>query len=232
MTDPINGKSRVRILDITGKRFGKLVAMKYHHSERKRAHWECLCDCGKTHITATSYLNTGDVTSCGCIKSPIKSVLGINAKKVRGHASWSGLLDRCYNASSKDYERYGKRGITVCDRWRASFLNFHEDMGEKPVGLSVERRDNSLGYSPENCYWGTSKQQCRNRRSNTLITIDGETKCLVEWREIKGISKSCYQWRVRNGWTPERALTTPIVAGKGEWVLVVPVKEAGSDLAE
>jgi len=212
--------SIVRVLNIEGKRFGKLVALKYHHSERKMAHWECLCDCGKTHIAATKYLQKGDVTSCGCAHSSMKSRFGVKAKDVRGYATWTGLIKRCHNPTDKDYKRYGARGITVCESWRESFANFFSDMGERPTGLSIERRDNSSGYSLENCYWGTQRQQSRNRRNNTMITLDGETKCLAEWLELKGISKSCYQWRVRNGWTTERALTTPTAAVSGEWVSV------------
>jgi hypothetical protein len=82
---------------------------------------------------------------------------------------WSAMKDRCHNPNNKQYADYGGRGITVCDRWRNSFPNFLEDMGERPEGLTLERSDNDGNYEPSNCVWETRKKQAENRR-NTRST--------------------------------------------------------------
>lgn len=92
----------------------------------------------------------------------------------RGGASptyriYQGMKTRCHNPKAKDYPRYGGRGITVCDRWRESFQNFLDDMGEVPEGnYSIDRVDGSKGYSAENCRWATFYEQHHNKRGIKL----------------------------------------------------------------
>ena len=80
------------------------------------------------------------------------------------YSSWANILQRCTNQNSQAYERYGGRGITVCDRWRNSFENFYADMGERPEGTSIDRINNDSNYEPGNCRWATSTEQNNNRR--------------------------------------------------------------------
>lgn len=124
------------------------------------------------------------------------------------HAIWRGMLARCRNVNAKDYARYGARGITVCDRW-LSFALFLADMGERPAGMTLERRDGSKGYFPENCTWATPTQQARNRRGNVNVTHDGITATVAEWAERTGLERKTLEYRIRAGWPAERALTTP-----------------------
>lgn len=122
----------------------------------------------------------------------------MNIKKIDGYCSWSSMKSRCCNPKDKDYHKYGRRGIIVCERWLNSFHDFLEDMGPRPgKGYSIERRDNDGNYCPKNCYWGTDKQQARNRRSSLKITYCGETKCLAEWAEIYNISIGTLWRRIR-----------------------------------
>lgn len=117
------------------------------------------------------------------------------------------MISRCTNENRPDYKYYGGRGITVCDRWRNSFGSFLEDMGERPEGMSIDRKQNSIGYGPDNCKWSTSKQQMQNVRTNRNITFNGETLCLMEWARRIGINKQSLSDRIKRGWPLEKALT-------------------------
>lgn len=124
--------------------------------------------------------------------------------------AWSGMRKRCANPNKHDWERYGGRGITVCDRWLNSFQNFLDDMGRRPSkNHSIDRIDNSKGYSPENCRWATRIDQQRNRRSNRMLTHKGQTLCVVAWSEIVGNSSKTILNRLNRGWTVAMALETP-----------------------
>lgn len=120
---------------------------------------------------------------------------------------WDGMYQRCNNKKCKDYPTWGGRGIGVCARW-SDFVKFYEDMGEAPAGMSLDRVDNNGPYSKENCRWATWKQQQRNRRTNKLLTHKGQTKTMAEWIEETGINKNTFEWRIANGWSADRAITT------------------------
>jgi hypothetical protein len=95
----------------------------------------------------------------------------------------------------------------VCERWN-EYENFLADMGEAPEEMSIERIDNELGYSPENCKWATAKEQANNRSGNVNVTYNGETKTVAQWAEIVGIERKTLEYRIRAGWEASRALTT------------------------
>jgi hypothetical protein len=124
--------------------------------------------------------------------------------------AWSRMIGRCTCKSNKDYHRYGGRGIRVCDRWINSYENFLADMGRKPtLGHSLDRADNNKGYEPGNCRWATQREQCNNRRSNRLITHNGETHSITEWSRRTGLDRSCISGRINQGWPVDKALTIP-----------------------
>lgn len=126
------------------------------------------------------------------------------------YKTWAGILRRIDNPNERNFARYGGRGIKVCERWR-DYVNFKADMAEGYAqGLSIERIDNAGDYEPGNCRWATRKEQCRNRRSNTMITFRGETKALSEWAELLDIPWHRITQRIRKlGWSVERAMTEP-----------------------
>jgi hypothetical protein len=124
---------------------------------------------------------------------------------------WCGIKKRCSNPQTLAYKNYGGRGITICERWQDSFEAFFADMGPRPSPQhSIERKNNALGYSPNNCIWATATIQGRNKRTNRLLTLHGQTFCLQEWAERTGLSHNTILRRKLLGWSDEKALTTPV----------------------
>jgi hypothetical protein len=115
------------------------------------------------------------------------------------------MVCRCTRSTSRDFPDYGGRGIAVCARW-LSFDLFLEDMGTIPPGLSIDRINNDGDYSPDNCRWATRYQQQRNKRSNSVIALDGESLCVAEWAERRGIHPQAIHNRLRAGWSAEDAI--------------------------
>lgn len=123
---------------------------------------------------------------------------------------WSSMRRRCYDQNAISYPRYGGRGIAVCDSWNNSFKSFFDDMGERPSkDHSIERIDNNRGYDPDNCRWATRVEQSRNRRSNRILTFNGESRCVMEWAEYLGVNNQALYRRLYKGWPVDRALSTP-----------------------
>ena len=128
---------------------------------------------------------------------------------------WSHMKRRCYDPHCISYKNYGKKGITVCDEWLHSFRPFSSWALSNgySIGLTIDRIDNSMGYSPDNCRWATVKEQNRNYSRNHKLTYKGQTKCVMEWSEEYGIKAATILERIRNGWTPEEIFTIPLRMG-------------------
>jgi hypothetical protein len=124
---------------------------------------------------------------------------------------WCGIKQRCLDEKSEVYPKYGRRGITICERWNDDFKNFLEDMGPRPPNTSLDRIDNDKGYDKENCRWATKTQQAQNRRYVNSFTYKGETKCLTQWGREYNIPYSTLRNRlIEFKWTIEDALETPV----------------------
>jgi len=127
------------------------------------------------------------------------------------YATWFSMKHRCYNPKSTSYQRYGGRGIKICNLWIDSFENFLADMGSKPTPKhSIERKNNAGDYAPDNCVWATPKEQANNRRSNTVLTHKGRSQTIAQWAFETGIDASVIYARLNDGWTSDRALSEPI----------------------
>jgi hypothetical protein len=203
-------------IDRTGQRFHDLTAIRLVRlgGQGVGAIWECRCVCGKVIECPASRLVTGHSKSCGCRKIAVATARVYRHGLARHelYDVWYGMVSRCTDESATSYSNYGARGVRVCDRWMGAdgLKNFIEDMGPRPPGLTLERKDNSAGYSPENCVWATPKQQALNRRDNRLLTFRGETLPVSAWSERVGIGKVTISERLGRGWSVEKALTTPV----------------------
>jgi hypothetical protein len=132
----------------------------------------------------------------------------VNGRETPEFSVWRAIIKRCHKPNTNGFERYGARGIAVCDRWRDSFDAFVDDMGVRPAGTSIDRFPNGAGnYEPGNCRWATPRQQAENRVSSSPITINGVTKFVREWAEISGLNAVTIKMRVRHGWPVERLLS-------------------------
>lgn len=176
------------------------------------------CDCGtEKEVTFETLERKNPSKSCGCLKSEVTTIRNKAAAKhgMSGrpeYGIWVKMKRRCSDKSDTAYAHYGGRGIEVCDRWQESIENFLEDMGPRPSALhSLERKDNSLGYSPENCVWATMRQQANNRRSNKHYLFDGRMLTLSELSRVNGVPARIIRNRVdKLGFSVCEAVTRPV----------------------
>jgi hypothetical protein len=204
----------MRALDVQGHQFGRLRVLALAQQTAHGRIWKCRCTCGRTCLVQASALTSGRTTSCGCRHRELVAARNF----VHGRTStpeygiWSHIIDRCTNQKCPSYKWYGGRGITICERWRLSFVAFLRDMGLRPSPHhTIDRIDNNGPYCPENCRWVTIDQQARNRRNNHVVTLHGKSQTLTDWLQEFHLSEHVYWARVsRYGWPVIRALTTPV----------------------
>lgn len=178
----------------------------------------CRCKCGTERRVVTRDLRNGKSRGCGCTRMPKfraaqKAVATTHGKShtAREYTIWIDMRRRCHQPQRPDYHRYGGRGIVVCERWRNDFAAFYADMGQRPDGCSLERRDNDGPYSPENCFWASKKVQDNNKRTSVRYAIFGEKLTLPEAAERYGICAATLRSRIElYGWAPVRAVTVPV----------------------
>lgn len=196
---------KYNILDFVGKTYHNLtilgVGAPYIDSKGKRKpRAKCLCKCGITLNMLMHDVLSGGTKSCGCLygRPPKTKLAATTRTKKKEYRSWRQMIYRCYSEKSGiQYERYGKRGISVCDRWLESFENFLIDMGEIPSSShSIDRINNNGNYEPSNCRWATRQEQNKNRRTTIIVEINGETKCLKDWCLHYKLSYSCIRYRI------------------------------------
>jgi hypothetical protein len=180
----------VNFKNLTNKEFGYLTAICVDDSKSnsKHTYWKCKCVCGNTRSLQTYQLTSGKVTSCGCMNKKTKKS-EIISKNRRLYSVYCSMLARCNNPKSISYKSYGAKGIKVCEEWK-EYSNFYEWSINNGYDdkLSIDRIDNSKGYSPSNCRWIPLSEQAKNRTNNVLYTHNGETHIMSEWCKILGFS--------------------------------------------
>lgn len=217
--------------DLTGKRFGRLTVIG-PDGRSETGHtslWECVCDCGAKITVRGTNLKNGSSQSCGCYRHEYLVEAHTThggakreGKRTKLYSVWIGMRRRYYDENDGNYHRYGGRGIEICDGWRENFAAFRAWAVKNGYrhNLTIDRIDNDKGYSPENCRWISVKEQALNRRSNRVVTFNGETHTFYEWDEILGFTRGTISRRVTScGWSIERALTEPIhTQNRGRWL--------------
>lgn len=171
----------------------------------------CRCKCGREKPVKLYYIQTGRSRCCvSCAAKKAKTVHGhagpSGAHESGAYKSWQAMLSRVKHNP-------GYRRVKVCARWQ-EFAAFYEDMGDRPEGATIERKDNSKGYNKDNCRWATRKEQGRNKTTNVRVVIDGVEKLLTEWLAELPIAMATYYQRTRKGMSPFEALTTPVRSRK------------------
>ena len=162
--------------------------------------------CHKEFPCRVYSINKGHTRSCGCQKYIKKNIWN----KTSINNIWRQMRNRCYNTNSPDYPSYGAIGITMCEKW-LKFEGFLEDMGDRPgKEYSVDRIDNTKGYSKENCRWATAIEQANNRKNSKYIEYKGEIKTIAEWARLYNIKYATLLGRLKNKWSIEEVFTTPI----------------------
>lgn len=192
--------------DITGMRFGSLVVKERHfpYVKREGTKWVCVCDCSNTKVINGTSLKCGATKSCGCMAKKVagERFATHGMSKTRLYQCWAGMYHR------KKYDpRYKSRDVS--DEWK-DFSKFAEWALANGYSdnLSLDRIDNSKGYSPDNCRWATRIMQNQNKSNNVNLTFNGETHCIAEWSRILNVKKGTLWSRYKSGMSVEKILTT------------------------
>lgn len=187
-----------KLNDLTGKTFGNWVVLYRNGSTpNKAAIWRCRCSlCGNEYDVSGYSLTSGASTKCRhCVP---KVTLKKPHRNERIYNIFNGMMARCYNSNNSRYSDYGGRGVTVCSEWYKNpdaffewaFANGYHD------GLSIDRINNNLGYSPDNCRWVEFSEQAQNRRNCVYVIHNGERKTLSSACRLADVNFDTVRWYI------------------------------------
>jgi hypothetical protein len=192
--------------DLTGQRFGRWAVVSFFSSPKSTVHWTCCCDCGTVRVVTNQSLLNGRSQSCGCLAFELAVVrslkhgqAGVTGKRSRAYTIWAGMLARAHFGNHPSYfTHYAPRGIGVAEEW-LKFDRFYADMGAPPEGTELDRRDNDLGYSKNNCRWATRSEQMRNTRGTRRVIVNGTVKNIPDLCDELGVNRAALRnraWRL------------------------------------
>lgn len=208
-------QNTARTIIASGMRFGLWTTLR--GGRRSIDKILCRCQCGVERMVVASSLTLGHSTYCGRYRNhperktnATKHGENARGRKKKEYSTWLGIKKRCFNPKEPGYKDYGGRGIRMCPQWVASFEGFLADVGRAPSqDHTIERVDTNGHYEPGNVVWATAVEQARNKRVTVRLTFNGETRLLVEWARIVGLSPNALRGRLYKGWSVETALTRP-----------------------
>lgn len=222
-------KQRNSYIDLTGQRFGRLVAIRIYEHSKDKITWLCKCDCGNEKVVDGHELRRGGTRSCGCLHDELAAERSLkhggtrSGQKDRLYSVWASMKDRCNNPNSDFYYRYGGRGIKVCDEWANDYAAFKKwayengyDDKAKFMQCTIDRIDLDKGYSPENCRWTDIVGQANLRSTSHWVTYNGKTQTIAQWAREYNMGYSALSIRLSKGWPIEKALETPVRRRKDE----------------
>jgi hypothetical protein len=193
-----------------GQIFSMLTAIAEKGRDKKQSLiWLFQCDCGNSLIATVSNVISNNTRSCGCLR-----IVGKTTHSACGtpeHKAWGSIKDRCFCKTNCNYKYYGARGITMFEEWRSSFQAFYHYIGPRPSpSHSIDRIDVNGNYEPGNVRWATDLDQANNRRNNKFIEFNGATLTCSQWSAKLGFKRHTIHNRLRDGWSIEKTLTTPL----------------------
>lgn len=186
----------MKMHDLTGRKFGKVLVLRFSHTDGKNRYWIGICDCGKEAISTTNRYLSGKKNSCGCLngKNGTHHMAGTPE-----YVCWATMKRRCYDPKHIGYKNYGAKGIRVCARWLTSFENFFEDMGKKPTPKhSIDRIDSNGDYEPSNCRWVDWMTQSTNKERTHKIMYKGALHTITEIAALSGLKRGTVMYRFVN----------------------------------
>lgn len=209
--------------NLVGKQFGQWsVIERAENNKYGNSQWVCQCNCdAKTIQVILGYrLRNQSSVRCQLCANKLNSEYHTKhgGKGTRLYSIWKGIKSRCNNPNNQAYEYYGAKGVRVCDEWKESFETFKNWSVQNGYSdnLTIDRIDTNGNYEPSNCRWVSMEDQNKNKTSNVILTYNNESHTLSEWSQITGIHRKTIKSRIdRNGWSIERALTTPVKKQKG-----------------
>lgn len=206
-----------RIIDLKGKRFGRLTVIEPQRTKDGRFGWLCKCDCGGETVANIGDLKSGNTSSCGCLRVEVSSIRAKThgKSKTRLYDVWINMRQRCSNKNLPSWEHYGGRGIKVCSDWNTSFEKFMEwalSSGYEDK-LTIDRIDVNGNYEPNNCRWVTVKEQANNKTNSRIETYKGISASVATLCEIFSKDYALVSGRLQNGWSIDEAMDYEV----GDW---------------
>lgn len=199
-------RSRSKRELLNGTRYTSLVIVApVWHEQRGSWVAKCLCDCGKEVTVRYDELESGGTKSCGCYSRFVPTHGGTYSEEYK---IWANMIYRCRTSTASNFQNYGGRGISVCERWVNSFEHFLADVGERPNKAATIDRINVNGdYEPTNCKWATPHEQAANRRNTCFVTYEGKEIALPVLCRMKNVDLELVRSRLKRGWVIDRAIT-------------------------
>lgn len=208
------------LVDRTGHVYGRLAVVRRDTdagpaSNGRRVKWVCQCQCGSICSINAHELASGDAKSCGCLRDEkiamVRRTHGFT--RTPTYRSWQAAKRRCYDPKNARYSSYGAIGVAMCEEWRTSFDAFLADMGERPIGMTLDRIDPTGNYAPRNCRWATGETQAKNKRTN--IEWDGKSWTVKSLSAHIGVPRTSLNKLLVRGMTIQAAISHALSHCKG-----------------